>query len=32
MPLKKGSSSRTISSNTKTEMKDGKLQKQALEE
>ena len=30
MPLKKGSSRRTISSNVKTEMKAGKPQKQAV--
>ncbi len=30
MPLKSGSSSKTISSNIKTEMKHGKSQKQAV--
>jgi hypothetical protein len=30
MPLKKGSSSKAISSNIKTEMKHGKPQKQAI--
>lgn len=30
MPLKKGSSKKTVSSNIKTEMKHGKPQKQAI--
>jgi hypothetical protein len=30
MPLKRGSSSKTISSNIRTEMKSGKPQKQAI--
>jgi len=30
MPLKRGSSAKTVSANIKTEMKDGKPQKQAV--